>query len=566
MSDYDQHLFIEKGLRGGISMVSKHHAKANNPYLSTPKNNSHLNIENAKLKAKAKKQTLCNNPKSDDIRRFFKHIPYARKVSKNVFKNNENPKIPNSKIPNKISKDIREYYPTTLNTYIHYLDANNLYGWAMSQYLPIQDFEWDNNNIENDKYINSILNHPLDDNKGYILEVDLEYPKELHDELNSYPLAPESLTVKEDWLSTYQVNLHHGNEVEKLVPNLMDKTKYVLHYRNLQLYVKLGLRFKKIHRVLKFTQAPWMSSYIEMNTELRKLATTDFEKDLYKLMNNSVFGKTMENLRKRINVKLVRSSDKIKIKKLISSPSFNRVNIFDNDLVAIHMNKTKIKLNRPIYVGMSVLDLSKHLMYDFYYNDLKKQYGDKCDLLYTDTDSLLLEIKTKDIYKDMKSNEHMYDTSDYPTSHFLHSMKNKKVLGKMKDECNGKPISEYVGLKPKMYSILLDDGVEIKKAKGVKKYVVKKHISHNLYKEVLRTKTNMLHSMNSIRSIGHKIYSLTVNKISLSPFDSKRWISSNGIDTLAYGHYRIPSGGRTVSLGIGSNSSLTNPRAGPSSK
>ena len=234
--------------------------------------------------------------------------------------------------------------------------------------------------------------------------------------------------------------------VEKLIPNLMDKTKYIVHYRNLQLYLSLGMKLKKIHRVLKFDQSPWMEPYIRLNTDLRKIATSDFEKNLYKLMNNSVFGKTMENLRKRVDVKLVRSNEEERLRKLRASPAFNRSKIFDNDLAALHMQKSNIKFNRPVYVGMSILDLSKHLMYDFYYNELKKQYGDRCEVLYTDTDSLLMEIQTEDVYKDMAEKIDMYDTSDYPKDNPLHSVVNKKVLGKMKDECAGTPMAEYVGL------------------------------------------------------------------------------------------------------------------------
>ncbi|GFR66069.1 protein NYNRIN [Elysia marginata] len=141
------------------------------------------------------------------------------------------------------------------------------------------------------------------------------------------------------------------------------------------------MKLKKVHRALCFEQSPWMEPYIRMNTELRKQAASDFEKDLYKLMNNSVFGKTMENLRKRVNVKLVRSHEEDKLRRLIASPSFARANIFDDDLVALHMHKSRLTLNRPIYVGMSILDLSKHLMYDFYYNQIKAQYGDRADLL-----------------------------------------------------------------------------------------------------------------------------------------------------------------------------------------
>ena len=374
------------------------------------------------------------------------------------------------------------------------------------------------------------------------MEVDLEYPEELHDEHDSYPLAPEKLKIKREWLSEYQLELVENNSalnVKKLVPNLLDKEKYVLHYRNLQLYVSLGMRVKKIHRVLRFNQSPWMEPYIRMNTELRKQAKSDFEKNLYKLMNNSVFGKTMENLRKHVDVKLVRGSEE-RLRKLIAKPSYHDRKIFDNDLVAIHMQKPKLVLNKPIYVGMSILDLSKHLMYDFYYNQMKPLYGQKCSVLYTDTDSLLLDIETDNIYRDMAKHIDWYDTNDYPKDHYLHSTKNKKVLGKMKDECAGKPIIEYVGLRPKMYSIVTSDNI-IKKAKGVKKYVVKKSIHHEHYKEALFDKKFFHHKMNMLRSYKHQIYGVRVNKLSLSPLDTKRWIADDGITTLAYGHYKIPT-------------------------
>ncbi|KAK3757404.1 hypothetical protein RRG08_033172 [Elysia crispata] len=397
LTDYDQHLFIEKGMRGGISMVSKRHARANNPA-------------------------------------------------------------------------VEGYDPEKPNNHILYLDANNLYGWAMSQPLPTGGFRW----VEDcDGLVGTIQDQPADGPGGFILEVDLEYPQELHDEHNAYPLAPERMVVQKKWMSEYQHGLLGAGvvsaEVEKLVPNLRDKNHYVLHYRNLQLYLGLGMKLKKVHRALRFEQSPWMEPYIRMNTELRKQATSAFEKDLYKLMNNSVFGKNMENLRKRVDVKLVRAHEEDKLRRLIASPSFARANIFDDDLAAIEVHKSRLVLNRPVYVGMSILDLSKTLMYDFYYGQLKNQYGDRCQLLYTDTDSLLLEIETEDVYRDMVAHAGLYDTSDYPREHPLHSVENKKVLGKMTDECAGRPIAEYIGLRPKMYSILEANGDNTKKAKGVKK-------------------------------------------------------------------------------------------------
>ena len=200
-------------------------------------------------------------------------------------------------------------------------------------------------------------------------------------------------------------------------------------------------------------------------------------------------------------------------------------------------------LNRPVFVGMSVLDPSKHLMYDFYYNQLRAQYEDRCRLLYTDTDSLLLEVQTEDVFRDMTSHAELYETSDYPPEHPLHSTANKKVLGKIKEECAGRPIAKYVGLRPKMYSILEAGGGNIKKAKGVKKNVVKKHIRHELYKEALFRKRTFRHSMDVLRSERRRIYGQRLNKVLLSPFDSKRRIAENGVDTLAYGHKdALPAG------------------------
>ena len=209
-----------------------------------------------------------------------------------------------------------------------------------------------------------------------------------------------NLAVKKEWLSDYQTELLDNNSMlknEKLVPNLMDKHKYIVHHRNLKLYLSLGMKLTKVHRILEFNEKPWMEPYIMLNTEMRKKAKSAFEKDFYKLMNNSVFGKTMENLRKRVDIKIVKTdgTENEKIRKIIAKPNFNRRVKFSDELSAIHVNKTKLTLNKPIYVGFSVLDLSKHLMYDWYYNTLKKKYGDNCTLLYTDTDSLLVDIKTK---------------------------------------------------------------------------------------------------------------------------------------------------------------------------
>ena len=296
----------------------------------------------------------------------------------------------------------------------------------------------------------------------WILEVDLEYPRELHDEHDSFPLAPEKKISKKEWMSPYQRRLIKDLDLnpldsKKLLLTLQDKNNYVVHYRNLQFYLKQGMKLKRVHMVLEFDQECWMEPYMLMNTEFRKKAKSDFEKNFYKLMNNSVFEKTMENLRNRVDIKIVHSNETDKMRKLIASPLYSRHVLFSNHLAGVDMRKTKLVLNKPVYTGMTILDNSKILMYDFFYNELKKQYGSRCELLYTDTNSLLREIETDDVYKDIETNKNLYDTSDYPKEHPLHSNANKKALGKMKDECAGTPIAECVCLRPKMYSILKAD-------------------------------------------------------------------------------------------------------------
>ena len=232
-----------------------------------------------------------------------------------------------------------------------------------------------------------------------ILEVDLEYPQELHDIHNDYPVAPEKVKVSNNMLSAYckkiaeKYNISIGL-VGKLIPTLRDKKEYVLHYRNLQLHLDISLKIKKVHRVLKFDQSPWLKQYIDFNTEKRKHAKNSFEKDFFKLMNNSVFGKTMENLCKRVDVRLV--TNEKKLDKLTSKPTYVSSKIFNEYLMVVHKVKETLTLNRPAYLGMCILDLSKTLMYDFHYNYIKKKYNNRARLLFTNTDSLTYEIEAED--------------------------------------------------------------------------------------------------------------------------------------------------------------------------
>ena len=323
-------------------------------------------------------------------------------------------------------------------------------------------------------------------------------------------------------------------QVHKLIPTLKNKEKYVFHYRNLQLYIDLGLKIAKVHRVLKSNQPAWLKQYINFNTEKRKQAKNAFEKDFFKL--NSVFGKAMENIRKRVDVRLV--TDEKKLLKISSKPTNVSSKIFNENMVVVHKIKETLTLNRPAYVGMCILDLSKNLMYDFHYNYIKQIYGDKAKLLFTDTDSLTYEIEAEDVYQDFWKDKNKFDNSDYPTKSPYFDESNKKVIGKFKDEAVGMPIVEFVGLRSKMYSYVKDNEKGGKTAKRIKKNVFKNIIKHEDYKKVLFNNEQIYHTMKTIRSQNHKLGSFEINKISLSCFDDKRYILNNGINSYAYGHYK----------------------------
>ena len=396
-----------------------------------------------------------------------------------------------SYIANRYGKANKKYMKTydekAPSKYIMYLDANNLYGWAMSQYLPTGGFRWMTKN-QIDKI--DLANYNEDSKKGLILEVDLEYPEQLHNWHNDYPCAAEKVKVNKDMLSDYCKEIANKFKistglVNKLIPTLSNKEKYVLHYRNLQLYTDLGLKLTKVHRVLEFDQSAWLKQYINFNTNKRTNAKNAFEKDFFKLMNNSVFGKTMENLRKRVDVRLV--TNKKKLIKMTSKPTYVSSKIFNENLVAVHKIKETLTLDRPAYVGMCILDLSKTLMYDFHYNYIKKNYGDKARLLFTDTDSLTYEIEAEDVYQDFWKDKHLFDNSDHLENSPFYDKTNKKVIGKFKDECQSIPVVEFIGLRSKMYSYIKDDNKNEKTAKGIKKIVIKKDIKHEDYKKLYST-------------------------------------------------------------------------------
>ena len=335
----------------------------------------------------------------------------------------------------------------------------------------------------------------------------------------------------------------------KLIATLRDKERYVIHYRYLKQCIRHGLRVSRIHRVLRFDQSQWLRDYITLNSELRTRATSDFQKTLYKLMNNAVYGKTMENVRKRVDVRLVTQWDgRYGAESLIAKPNFHSRAIFSEHLVAIELRKLKVKFDKPIYVGMSVLDVSKVCLYELHYEYMRAKFDDRCKVLYTDTDSLLYLLRCEDAYEALKSDvSARFDTSDYAVDNPYDMPRvNKKVPGLMKDENNGAVMTEFVGLRSTMYATRVCDAsaatieTETKKVKGVKRSVVANEIRFEDYVRCLREHVETTIRQNHIRARLHDVYSVTELKTALSPYDDKRYVLSDQTNTLPWGHYRIP--------------------------
>ena len=413
---------------------------------------------------------------------------------------------------------MEEYDSNKPTNYLQYLDANNLYGWAMSQPLPTGEFKWIKCENVNPKTL--VKKFAAEKDHGYLLEVDVSYPKKLHDLHNDIPFMCTKMKV---------------NGVEELIPNLCYKRKYIIHIRALKQALDHGLILERIHRCIRFKQSPWMKEYIDFNTKLRTAAKNDFEKDFYKLMNNSVFGKTMENIRRHRDIKLV--NNKEEYLKTVMKPNFKSGTLLGPDLMGFEMGKVKIIMNKPVYLGQAILDLSKLIMYEFHYDYILPKYGDNIKLCYMDTDSFVYDIKTEDLYKDIAEDvEKRFDTSGY-CDRPLPVGKNNKVIGLMKDELGGEVMKEFVSLRPKMYSYRVGD-TELKKCKGIKKCVVKKMITFEDYKKCLFEGRNIHKSQLLFRTNKHEVRTLEVNKLALNSQDDKR-ISIDGIASYAMGHYKV---------------------------
>ena len=281
------------------------------------------------------------------------------------------------------------------------------------------------------------------------------------------------------------------------------------------------MRLDRINRAIEFDQSPWLKTYIDFNTQLRMAATNDFEKDFFKLMNNSVFGKTMENIRKHRNIRLVTTEEKYL--RTVMRPNFKYGVLFGENLMGCEMGKIKVVMNKPVYLGQVILDLSKIVMYEFHYDYMVPKYGlEKLKLCYMDTDSLVYDIKTEDFYEDIANDvEARFDTSVYSKTDFrpLPISLKKKVIGLMKDELEGKIMTEFVALRQKLYSYKKLGGSEDKKCKAIKKCVLKKTLTFEDYRACLFNDSAEYRPQLMFRSAKHEVHTIEVNKVALNRDD-----------------------------------------------
>lgn len=429
------------------------------------------------------------------------------------------------------NKYMKKYEKSKEDSYIVYLDANNLYGFAMCEYLPMKDFKWNEDNWTKEDIMK------LDDkgNKGYMFKVDLSIPESLHDYFNNYVPCPDNMVIEKEYVADWMKADYKQSKIKKLCCSFLDKKDYVVNYRYLKLALSLGVELVKVSQVLEYTQKDFMKPYIILNTEMRQKAKNGFEKDFYKLMNNSVYGKTMENVRNRINFRLINTE-----KQALAVKNLTKYTIFNDDLVGVHIQRQEIELCKPIYLGQNILDDSKHLMYNFHYNFmLKKIDRENIDLLFTDTDSLCYHIRKQDIYEIIKENKDLFDLGNYDKNHPMFDPTNDKVMGKFKDETGGIMITEFVGLRAKLYSYQVEkEKSSHNKCKGIKTCVAKNDLTIDDYKHALDSRDNKYITQNNIRSYGHQLYTETTKKVALSCRDDKVFICRDNYKTYNHGHYK----------------------------
>jgi hypothetical protein len=367
----------------------------------------------------------------------------------------------------------------------------------------------------------------LDGDYGYFLEVDLSFPREIHDYLNCFPPVPERKKPP-------------GGTTPRLIQDFLPKKDYVIAIGHFQLVLKLGVKCDRISRVLQYRQSNYMRAYVEVISKWRREAKSTCESNFFKMSLNSLYGKFNEVLERRRDLRVVTGEQQLE--KLVRKGNFLERHIFHYpkfDLTLVEMAKGVVKQDRPNIVGAVILANSKVYMMRFWYDVLKRKFEHKnLKLLLTDTDSFIFSINTPTLVEDMLSIKEHFDFSNLPKDHALYSTENAKVFGKFKDESNGERILAFCSPRTKSYSLLYENA-EMNKLKGIAKNFVKKYLHHEDYKKCVLEKQKLYATYKTIQSKNHNLYTVEINKLALEATDLKRVILADGINTLAYGHYAL---------------------------
>lgn len=558
--DYDQILFIHNNIRGGLTQCNLRHALANDPRLPVeideqPDEHTDEHLDNQP------DEHLGDHP---DEHPAEQHMETTESIEE-LLETNESAENTADDQSNEDTDESDEYTDGTTDeettdeetaeesdedvlkfiprvprpTYqeseplscIQYLDVTALYAFTMCKPLPYAGYQWVHPDDLKEWTATDILTLQDDGEIGYIFCVDLDYPREIHDEHSDLPFCPEN-----------KIPPLNGSRHPKLLATLENKKEYVIHFVALKQAISHGLKLTRIHRALKFKQKPFLKEFIDLNARLRQEAKgNEFAQTLLKLCSNACYGKFLENPLKRKNIKLATSD--AQMAKWISKAEFKDRTIFDEELAAVQFYKKKIVFNRPEIVGFAILDLSKVHMYWFHYDVMLVMYPKiprpMIYLCYMDTDSFIYWITTDDRFKDMAKQLHLYDTSNFPKDHPIWSDQNYKVMGTFKDETGGDPIIEFCGLSPKSYEYRTLSKHDDMRAKGVQRCILKNTITPEDYVTTLYYNQDTYRAMRRIQSKKHDVFSIEVWKKAMSSRDDKRFILPGNVGTLPYGHYAI---------------------------
>jgi hypothetical protein len=431
--------------------------------------------------------------------------------------------------------------------HISYLDINSLYAWAMQQPLPFDSFRWVEEESTEWENVVSRVNESSSSTHtsttgGYYLEVDLSYPRELHDMHNDFPLAPHKMTVESAQLSPHLLTLapdYNPSRVDKLVTTFLPRKNYRVHFLTLQFYIKHGMKIDKVHSIIAFREKPFILPYVTKTSSARRNAKNNVDNLMAKLLANSVFGKMLENKRNRRSMELV--TDERRFNKIARNPLFSAITVLGEFSCIMERDYKTVMMDSPIQVGAAILDLAKLRIFRFVFEVLKP-WDPTAKICYSDTDSIIFSSQ-KPLSDFIVSNPSEFDCSNYPLDNPLYNVDNKCKLGVMKDELAKEtfPATEFIGLCAKSYSISSDSPNEanLHRAKGVPSFPRGPQLRHAHYRDVLYTSIPYEAEFLQFTSFKQHIATMKTRKTALTALDDKRYLCDDYVTSYSYGHWRI---------------------------